>query len=178
MNNAGRIYFFLRLLYKKQRGKKPPLSSIKIIILTSIGCCRLVDSIKYIDVENLYKSLMDIYRRFGALQPNGKKMAELVNNDKTVLTISSNYYAPNAFYFPWSVSIEWIHRIHNQYGDQPVHSANISCFFRWPTKRVEVLHTIGEKPLSGSIDCRKARFEKPFVLVAPLIFIFIKSIVW
>lgn len=108
---------------------------------------RLVDSIKYIDVENLYKSLMDL-TGFWSTTTDWKKM-ELINNDKTVLTISSNYYAPNAFYFPWSVSMNGYTILSTSMEINRFIQQIYPAFLGGPQK-VEVLHKLVKSLYQGN----------------------------
>lgn len=64
---------------------------------------RLVDSVKYIDptlLNHTLTFLSDIYST-----TTNSKTIEFVNNENEVLTITSHYYEPNAFYLPWKVQL-------------------------------------------------------------------------
>ncbi|HYE54456.1 MAG TPA: hypothetical protein VD996_06415 [Chitinophagaceae bacterium] len=63
----------------------------------------LVDSVQHIEPQTLDASLRNLNKGWSTTT-NWKKI-ELVNYNNEVLTISSNYYEPNAFYFPWTVSL-------------------------------------------------------------------------
>jgi hypothetical protein len=100
---------------------------------------RLVDSIKYIDVEDLYKSLTNLTGLWSTTT-DWKKM-ELINNNKAVLTISSNYYAPNAYYFPWSVSLNGYTVFTTSMEINRFIQQIYPAFLAGP-QRVKVLHTL------------------------------------
>jgi hypothetical protein len=64
---------------------------------------RLVDSINNIDAETLNSSLFNL-GEIWSTTTNWKKV-ELINARNEVLSIASYYYEPNAFFFPWTVSL-------------------------------------------------------------------------
>ena len=99
----------------------------------------LVDSIKTIDKNILFISLMKLSELYSTTT-NWKKM-ELINNNKDVLTIVNNSSSFNAFYFPWTVSLNGYQVITpnveiNRFIDK-VYPAFLS-----KEGRVEVLHTL------------------------------------
>ena len=61
----------------------------------------LVDSVKYIKPDELYSTLITLNTNYSTTT-NWKKI-ELINNNKEVLTITSSYDDPNAFYLPWMI---------------------------------------------------------------------------
>ncbi|TAL45505.1 MAG: hypothetical protein EPN92_07455 [Chitinophagaceae bacterium] len=63
----------------------------------------LVDSIKSLGVQLLNQSLFNLSNMWSTT--TFWKKIQLVNNNNETLSIISRYYEPNAFYFPWTVSL-------------------------------------------------------------------------
>lgn len=63
----------------------------------------LVDSVKYIDTARLNNVLLNLSEMWSTT--TDFTGFTLVNNKNEELTFNSNYYEPNAFYFPWSISL-------------------------------------------------------------------------
>jgi hypothetical protein len=64
----------------------------------------LVDSIKHIDNQSLNSILLEGSGMWSTT--TNWTQVELINNRGEILSISSRYYEPNAFYFPWMVSLK------------------------------------------------------------------------
>jgi hypothetical protein len=63
----------------------------------------MVDSIKYLDKERLNNMLFNLSDLWSTT--TNWKQFQLINNKNEVMTIVSRYYEPNAFYFPWQVTL-------------------------------------------------------------------------
>lgn len=63
----------------------------------------LVDSVRYIDTARLNTILLNLSEMWSTT--TDFTGFTLVNNNNEELTFASNYYEPNPFYFPWSISL-------------------------------------------------------------------------
>jgi general stress protein 26 len=123
----------------KQKGGKEPGFAFHRNNLDFNRLLSLVDSIRYIDAKtlNVYlRNLSDIW----STTTNWKKM-QLINNDNEVLSITSNYYEPNAFYFPWTVSLNGYTISTNNIIINRFFEEVYPSFLNGP-KKVNVLHTL------------------------------------
>lgn len=68
----------------------------------------MVDSVKNIDPHMLELSLMNLGNIWSTTSV--WKTVQFINSENQILSVSSNYYEPNAFYFPWIISLNG-HRI-------------------------------------------------------------------
>lgn len=100
----------------------------------------LVDSVKYLDTNRVFAFLMN-FDRFFSTTTNWKTI-EIVNNNNEVLSVTYSYSGfPNAFHFPWQVSL-------NGYSTVSI-DININRFiekvypsFLSGTGKVKVLHEL------------------------------------
>lgn len=103
----------------------------------------LVDSVKYLDTNVVYAFMMG-YNYIYSTTTNWKKL-EFVNNDNEVLSITSSYSGfPNAFHFPWQVSLNGYNTISidieiNRFIDKVYPS------FLQGESKVKVLHELVKK---------------------------------
>lgn len=67
----------------------------------------LVDSVKTIEPALLWTLLIKINNGLWSTTTNWKKL-ELVNDKNEKLTLTSEYFIPNAFYSPWIINLNGI----------------------------------------------------------------------
>ncbi len=104
----------------------------------------LVDSVKKISDTTLYYFLSNLTDGWSTTT-NWKKI-EFINDNNETLTVSSRYYQPNAFYFPWIVSLNGHNTVTTNIEINRFIEKTYPAFIRASDKdRQQVLHTIVKK---------------------------------